>query len=1615
MTATYSFLNLPGFINEGTSYTINIATTDVLPGTPLWWALDFSKTDYASSSTVADFTGSQNPVDGSFLTDGQGFGYFNLSVVADQLTEGTETFNIQIRTLSQYGDLVLISTPISIIDTSNTVPIYRFTSIPSSINEGASGTFNISTVNVANGTTLYWTVNYVGLSGLSVTSGSFNITAGVGSFSVSPLSDNLTEGPETFTVSLRTGSASGPVIVTSSPVTINDLSLSTSDYNFSSIPSSIDEGDVGTFRVATGNVANGTTLYWTLDYNNSSSVADFPFPQSGSFLINSNTGTFTVSPTADFLTEGPETFKAQIRTNGINGLVVATSNPVTINDISDGRILPSSTFSIIPLARSIVEPSYVPINVITTDVQTDVILYWTIDYNNSSSGYDFDNGTSGSVTIVNNAASFRVYSVLDYLVEGNETFKIQLRKNSVTGPVVATSIPITIRDTSRNDVYFPGITTFRIKPGDIIQASDYNTLTNYLNNVVMGKTSVGYGATLKSSPVSIGKPVTHIDWNNLYDDWLRCAIHQRGVLRAGTHYIVMPSRVDTDQSITATNVNIYAAAMQDLFNLRRSVDNSQPLNAPVDTPLAQISSTTTNGISIRTLDNPWVAEIEHDIDYNWADAANVKYFFNLGGYIKPTLSYNPAEITGNTTATAWAALIDQFNSQRYTYTGPTDYPSGLRGRVDTADQLKSIQLSYDALNGVVTSNLKLYDYAHDQFDNGEYTGMSITSTATLYYSNDFTGGIAAPLPHVIPKHLLNQAGYYAIITSDPRPVPLITFPGGSSSSQVIKLNNIGSLPAEVREIIPSSSISPGLLSTVISGVTFPFTIPPESFVNITLTYGGTPPANIVHNGSLRVKSNNIYGDYVIPTTFKATFTGAVSPATYSQTVNVDTPIYIPFTITAVGGTADFCVINSVTGNTAGFTVPTGTPIYRSIVYGDFEGGGGGGGSVTYGPINFNLQYNPHHQVNGAHTITFNVTIYSTEGATATASATITVNQLIIDQHLGSWISPLGKYNSAIAFSYDIIGGKKYLTFGSSMGSGNSDLNNGGTLQTTAALAMLKPKAADNTGPAVVYPYQNDAYGSFLKTYGVWNTPNGGDGGVSTWDTTGNPYTLDVPHTSGSATYYYQFSCDNSGYFYIDGAEIAGTGDYITPVSGTVSLTPGRHTVSWSVNNSGGPGAVGLRIYKADETDIWSTLTPIGNDSTAIPYWLDLGRIYIDGSNRIYYSKYFYIRHLGYGNYFGVGESTGSMFNITDDSYGNLSIALNTLREYSGDTGLNVTLGAFTESFYYYSSNSDHPRYNNLESPFGSGQTHYFTGFTAAGEPTTTVVAHPISPPPPPPPVVSRGGGGRDRGGGGTASDGGLGRAYGCHGQAEGGNAMGSNGFGANQGTSAAASTGVGNAGLGAGGAGGAGGDGGGGGGAGCTCYLAGSTIAMADGRFVNIEDVNVGDKVLGAFGEINEILALMHVELGNRQMYKLNQEHDTTYEEIHISTDKKMLSIDNDATYSEYGEYWNCILGDGTETMLVNVGVSKERLNTLTKGVELQTISGPKQVTSLEPYDLPPNTILYNFVLNGSHTFFVNEYAVASWPREDNFDYDKWTSTGIELTVEDYRNPKSYKKPYTYK
>ena len=73
--------------------------------------------------------------------------YFTVEAIAN-----TTHMVVDRQPMNQYSGVFAYKIPL---------PTYTFSSIPTSINEGANGTFNVTTTDVANGTALYWTINNV--------------------------------------------------------------------------------------------------------------------------------------------------------------------------------------------------------------------------------------------------------------------------------------------------------------------------------------------------------------------------------------------------------------------------------------------------------------------------------------------------------------------------------------------------------------------------------------------------------------------------------------------------------------------------------------------------------------------------------------------------------------------------------------------------------------------------------------------------------------------------------------------------------------------------------------------------------------------------------------------------------------------------------------------------------------------------------------------------------------------------------------------------------------------------------------------------------------------------------------------------------------------------------------------------------------------------------------------------------------------------------------------------------------------------------------------------------------------------------------------------------------
>jgi len=119
------------------------------------------------------------------------------------------------------------------IDMIGSSVTYAVAPVSTSQDEGTALQFNVTTTDVPDGKTIYWTANHSSTSDadfveklFSVTAGSTTISNNSASFDVTSVADSLTEGSETYFVEVRIGIGQtiGLIVATSSTVTVNDTS-----------------------------------------------------------------------------------------------------------------------------------------------------------------------------------------------------------------------------------------------------------------------------------------------------------------------------------------------------------------------------------------------------------------------------------------------------------------------------------------------------------------------------------------------------------------------------------------------------------------------------------------------------------------------------------------------------------------------------------------------------------------------------------------------------------------------------------------------------------------------------------------------------------------------------------------------------------------------------------------------------------------------------------------------------------------------------------------------------------------------------------------------------------------------------------------------------------------------------------------------------------------------------------------------------------------------------------------------------------------------------------------------------------------------------------------------
>ena len=285
---TYTLSRSTSQANEGQSFSITLITTNVNAGT----TVPFTITGVQS----ADIGGAN--LTGNFITGTTDT--FTYPVTSDLSTEGAETFTM---TLDNDPGGTTTSAAVLFNDTSQTPAIsYTLTSNLSNVNEGDTFRITLTTGNVDPGVTLDYTVT--GVTAADLTTGSLTGSFVVGTtdyFDFTLAEDTTTEGVESFNIQLNNGQATAQVQIadTSQAAAVSSYSLGRS------VPT-VNEGGNFTITLTTENVANGTSLPYTITGVTSSDINGASL--TGDFIVGSQE-TLNVTVSSDLTTEGSEVFQ----------------------------------------------------------------------------------------------------------------------------------------------------------------------------------------------------------------------------------------------------------------------------------------------------------------------------------------------------------------------------------------------------------------------------------------------------------------------------------------------------------------------------------------------------------------------------------------------------------------------------------------------------------------------------------------------------------------------------------------------------------------------------------------------------------------------------------------------------------------------------------------------------------------------------------------------------------------------------------------------------------------------------------------------------------------------------------------------------------------------------------------------------------------------------------------------------------------------------------------------------------------------------------------------------------------------------------------------------------
>jgi Hom_end-associated Hint len=158
-----------------------------------------------------------------------------------------------------------------------------------------------------------------------------------------------------------------------------------------------------------------------------------------------------------------------------------------------------------------------------------------------------------------------------------------------------------------------------------------------------------------------------------------------------------------------------------------------------------------------------------------------------------------------------------------------------------------------------------------------------------------------------------------------------------------------------------------------------------------------------------------------------------------------------------------------------------------------------------------------------------------------------------------------------------------------------------------------------------------------------------------------------------------------------------------------------------------------------------------------------------------------------------------------------------------------------------------------------------------------------------------------------------------------------------------------------------------------SCFTADTLVLLADGSEKAICDIKVGDRVLSGAGQVNRVVAVERPRLAGRKLYAFNGGAAFVTAEHPFLTPAGWKALDPAATAAENPALKVATLAIGD---LLTVALPSGRSASGNLALALEVATSLLLLSRIEAQDADPQTIVYNLLLDGDHSYVANGFVV---------------------------------------